>query len=105
MDLRFVVTQEKVILKITNACSPTAAHVVFPSQARAVATKLCCSTLDSEARMASHLYHFLTRWRLEATAEEAFRLIDSVPDYVRWGWSEESQPCPNNPLPQTGHAN
>ena len=34
--------------------------------------------------MASHLYHFLTRWRLEATAEEAFRLIDSVPDYVRW---------------------
>ena len=34
--------------------------------------------------MGSHHYHFQTHWRLEATAEEAFRLIDAVPDYVRW---------------------
>ena len=29
--------------------------------------------------MASHLYHFLTRWRLEATAEEAFDLLIPSP--------------------------
>ena len=34
--------------------------------------------------MASHHYHFQTRWRLEASAEEAFPLIDAVAEYVRW---------------------
>jgi hypothetical protein len=34
--------------------------------------------------MASHYYRFLTRWRMEATAEEVYPIIDDTPSYVRW---------------------
>lgn len=34
--------------------------------------------------MASHYYRFLTRWRLEATPEEVYPIIDDTPSYVRW---------------------
>jgi hypothetical protein len=36
--------------------------------------------------MASNHYHFLTRWRMEATPEEVFPIIDGAPgsEYVRW---------------------
>src|SRR5262249_28356978 len=39
---------------------------------------------DSEERMASHHYHFLTRWRMEATPEEVYAIIADTPSYVRW---------------------
>jgi hypothetical protein len=42
------------------------------------------SAVDVETRMASHHYQFLTRWRLAATPEEVFPIIDAVSDYVRW---------------------
>jgi len=34
--------------------------------------------------MASHHYHFLTRWRMEATLEEVYPIIDDSPSYVTW---------------------
>jgi hypothetical protein len=34
--------------------------------------------------MASHHYQFLTRWRMEATPEEVYPIIDDTPSYVRW---------------------
>lgn len=34
--------------------------------------------------MAANRYEFLTRWRLEATPEEVFRLLDDPADYPRW---------------------
>jgi hypothetical protein len=36
--------------------------------------------------MASHHYHFLTHWRVEAAPEEAFLVLDGGPgcEYVRW---------------------
>ncbi|MGH7888347.1 MAG: hypothetical protein ACREPG_10800 [Candidatus Binatia bacterium] len=34
--------------------------------------------------MASNDYHFITRWRVEATIEKAYRLISNAPDLPRW---------------------
>jgi hypothetical protein len=34
--------------------------------------------------MASHHYHFLTRWRMEAAPEEVYPIIDDSPSYVNW---------------------
>lgn len=29
-------------------------------------------------------YHFVTQWRVESTADEAFQIIDNAPDLKRW---------------------
>jgi hypothetical protein len=34
--------------------------------------------------VAHNYYQFLTRWRMEASVEEVFQVLDAVPDYVRW---------------------
>src|SRR5689334_22419267 len=34
--------------------------------------------------MASYHYQFLTRWRMGATPDEVFPIIDNVRDYPRW---------------------
>jgi hypothetical protein len=34
--------------------------------------------------MSSSRYRFVTRWRVEGTPEEAFRIIDDAPGLVRW---------------------
>jgi hypothetical protein len=34
--------------------------------------------------MASHHYHLLTRWRIEATPEEVFSILDDGAECVRW---------------------
>jgi hypothetical protein len=38
----------------------------------------------TETLMASHHYQFLTRWRIEATPEEVYPIIDDTPSYPRW---------------------
>ena len=37
--------------------------------------------------MAANDYVFLTRWRVEGKAEEAFDILNDVPGYLRW-WPE-----------------
>jgi hypothetical protein len=54
---------------------------VHPASAAAEAGR---STSEFEEPMGIHHYHFRTRWRVEATAAQAFELIDGVADYVRW---------------------
>ena len=34
--------------------------------------------------MFGQTYHFVTRWRFEASAEEVFRILDDAPSLVRW---------------------
>jgi hypothetical protein len=34
--------------------------------------------------MLSHQYRFVTRWRVEGTPEEVYRLIDDTAEFVRW---------------------
>jgi len=34
--------------------------------------------------VATNHYQFLTRWRIEATVEEVFQVLDAIDDYVRW---------------------
>ncbi len=34
--------------------------------------------------MAGNRYEFLTRWRVEASPEEVYRLLEDPPGYVRW---------------------
>jgi hypothetical protein len=34
--------------------------------------------------MASNEYHFITHWRVQATVEEVFDVLDDAPDLVRW---------------------
>jgi len=34
--------------------------------------------------MSSPQYHFVTQWRVESSADEAFQIIDNAPDLKRW---------------------
>ena len=34
--------------------------------------------------MASNEYRFVTRWRVEGTVDEVYRILDNPVDYVRW---------------------
>ena len=34
--------------------------------------------------MAGNDYHFITKWRVEGTIEELYRLLANAPDFVRW---------------------
>ena len=34
--------------------------------------------------MPSNEYHFITRWRVQGTADEVYELISSPLDYPRW---------------------